>query len=165
MTIHTEAPQEWWLAVRSISDLVSRDGIAPEESSLIRTKLSQRGFSSDGIGKALDWMDKAALSGTLMDTLGMLQPVASGVRVDHALEKASLHPRLLRAVETCRRRGWLGQDQAERLLESLRGVDSRDWDDADVEAFLADILGISAPSLAGMKLSEVLGVRSKDHYN
>jgi len=165
MTTHTVAPQEWWLAVRSISDLVSRDGVAPEEAALIRDKLKQRGFSPEGIGKALDWMDKAALSGSLLDTLGMLQPVASGVRIDHALEKACLHPRLLRSIETCRRRGWLGQDVAERLLEGLRGVDSWDWDDAEVDTFLVDILGISAPSLAGKNLVDVFCRRSEDHYN
>ncbi len=153
------------MAVRSIADLVNRDGVAPDEDRVIRKELTDRGFSKDGIGKAMDWMDKAALSGTLMDTLGMLQPPPAGLRVNHALEKASVHPQLLRAVDACRRRGWVAPEFAERLLEGLRTMDTRDWDDAEIEQFLAEVLGVSSPSLAGWSLVSILRQEPPDHYN
>lgn len=157
--------QEWWLAMHRIADLVSRDGVGPEDDRVIRQDLSERGFSTDGIRMAMDWLDKASLSGTLMDTLGMFQSVFVGIRVDHALERASLHPRLLRIVEACRRRGLITQDMAERLLEGLRSMDTRDWDNSEIEAFFADVLGVVSPSLAGLSLARLLSRDAPDHYN
>jgi hypothetical protein len=165
MTERGELVQEWWLAVRSISDLVNRDGVQPEEDQIIRAELSEQGFSDDGIRKAMDWLDKASLSGRLTDSLGMLQPIRTGPRIDHALEKVSVHPRLLGAVDICRRRGWLSQDVAERLLEGLRAMDSRDWDRHEIDSFLADVLGLSLPGLAGMSLAAVLGSWPRHRYN
>ena len=157
--------QEWWLAVHRIADLVNRSGVAPEEDRLIREDLADQGFSTDGIGKAMDWVDKASLSGTLMDTLGMLQPVPSGLRVEHALERASLHPRLLRIIDGCRRRGLVTQELAERLVEGLRAMDTRDWGTDEIEQFFADVLGVVSPTLAGQSLSRLLGPDAPDHYN
>jgi hypothetical protein len=157
--------QEWWLAVRTIADLVSRDGVGPDDAGIIRKELTDRGFSTDGIGKALEWVDRAALSGCLMDTLGMLQPVADGLRVEHALERASLHPRLLRAIYAARGRGWISRDLSERLIEGVRTMDTRDWDDAEIAHFLGDILAVSSPCLAGQSLAGILAGRAVDHYN
>ena len=160
-----ESVQEWWLAVRSIADLINRDGIPPEDDRVIRAQLTEQGFSADGIGKAMDWMDKAAMSGNLSDSLGMLQPIVHGPRMDHVLELVCVHPLLMRAVESCRRRAWLHQDVAERLLEGLRAMDSRDWDRPEIDGFLADVLGVSVPSLAGMSLSKVLKRWPRQKYN
>ena len=160
-----DVTQEWWLAVRHIADLVSRGGVDPDEARLIRKELKEHGFSMDGIGQAMEWLDRAALSGNLMDSLGMLQPVSQHLRIEHPLERVCIHSRLRLAVEACRRRGHLTQDTAERLLEGLRTADTRDWDHSEVEAFLAEGL---APSLSGVgpeSLHEILGGRPEDHYN
>src|SRR5262249_34241026 len=133
--------QEWWLAVHRIAHLVSRNGVAPEQDRVIREDLAGQGFSSDGLGKAMEWVDRAWLSGSLLDTLAMLGPAELGPRVDHALERVSLHPRLLRLVGVCRRRGLVTPDVAERLVEGLRAMDTRDWDAPEIEAFFAEVLG------------------------
>lgn len=158
-------PQDWWLAVRSIADLVNRDGLAPHEECVLRRELTDRGFSKDGIGKALEWVGMAALSGNLMDTLGMLQPSSGAIRIDHPLEKLSLGPGLTRAVEACRRQGILTSEMSERLIEALRTMDTRDWEQPDIEAFFAEMLAVSAPSLAGVQVSKVLAGKARLEHN
>ena len=165
MTDSSALAQEWWLAVCSIADLVNRQGVLLEDDRQIRNQLSQQGYSEAGIGRALEWIDKATLSGNLIDSLAMLQPVANVPRVEHVLEQVSVHPKLLRAVATCRQRAWLQQDVAERLLEGLRVMDSRDWDRQEIDGFLADVLGVSVPSLAGISLDTVLGDWPREKYN
>ena len=165
MAEHNESVQEWWLAVRRIADLINLGGVRLEDDRAIRAQLNEFGFSADGIGKAMDWMDKAALSGNLVDSLGMLQPMVGGPRIDHILEQASVHPELLRALDACRKRAWLHQSTTERILEGLRTLDSLDWDKQEIDRFLIDILGVTAPILAGTTLSAILGRWSRQKYN
>jgi len=157
--------QEWWQAVRSIAELVHRQGIQPDDDRQIRAQLVEQGYSEAGICQALDWMDRAALSGNLSDSLAMIQDTTTYLRVEHVLEQVSVHPQLLRAVTTCRQRAWLQSDVAERLLEGLRVMDSRDWDRQEIDGFLADVLGVSVPSLAGLSLESLLRRWPRDRYN
>lgn len=165
MSIDGLESQEWWQAVRSIADLVSRDGVAVDEDRLIRRELEGRGFSSDGIGKALDWVGLAALSGNLMDALSMLQPSPDRVRVEHPLERLSLSPEVSRALESCRRQGIVSHEMAERLIEGLRTMDARDWEGDEVEAFFAEVLHVSVPSLEGQLVKRILGGRDRRELN
>lgn len=153
------------MAVRSIADLVHRLGVTPDEDHIIRAELAQQGFSSDGIGKALDWIDKAALSGNAADALSMLQPPRTGYRVEHPLERACLHPLLRQAFEVCRARGILSDDLVERLMEGVRALDTRDWDDPEIEAFFDDVLAASASQLAGVGLCDVLNGDVREQFN
>lgn len=139
------AVPEWWRAVRCIAPLVSPNGISPQDEQMIHNTLVQKGFSLEIIDRALAWIDQVAVTGNLADTLSMLLPVNSYNRIDHALEKVFLHPRLRRALSACLRRGFIPQETMERLLESLRHLDTRDWDDAEIERFFHDVLGISNP--------------------
>jgi hypothetical protein len=161
----TEGSQEWWLAVRSIASLVTRDGVGPDEDHIIRQELAEQGFSPAGIGLALDWVDRAALSGHLIDALGMLQPEGDCVRVEHPLERVSLNPTLWQAIDICRRRGFLTADVAERLVEGARTLDTRDWDDGEIESFLEEVLSHSSNGLSGISLAEILSGEARDQYN
>ncbi len=165
MTNSVDATQEWWRAVHCIADLVNREGVQPGEDQLIRTELAELGFSADGIGRALDWVDMASLSGNLMDTLGMLQEVSPNVRIDHPLERASIHPLLRRAVYACRRRGLITQDLAERLIEGLRTLDTRDWDEHEIESYLAEVLAVMPLGSPAKDLAALLVGRGKDQFN
>jgi hypothetical protein len=164
MADRTVGAQEWWLAVRSIADLVTRDGVGPDEDHIIRQELVDQGFSPTGIGLALDWVDRAALSGHLIDALGMLQNEWESPRVEHPLERVSLNPLLWEAIDICRRRGFLSADVAERLLEGARSLDTRDWDDAEIETFLEDVLSASSPGLS-ISLAEILSGEARDQYS
>lgn len=165
MSIDALESQEWWQAVRSIADLVSRDGVTVDEDKIIRHELANRGFSNDGIGKAMDWVGRAALSGNLMDALSMLQPSPNRIRVEHPLERLSLSPEVSRALESCRRQGIMSHEMAERLIEGLRTMDARDWEGDEVESFFAEVLHVSVPSLEGKLVSRILGGRDRKDLN
>lgn len=165
MTNTIDAGQEWWQALHSIAELVHRTGIQPEEVRLIREQLTEQGYSTDGIGKALDWMDQAALSGNLMDTLSMFQPVSDHIRIDHPLERLAIHPLLRRAVFICRRKGLITQDLAERLIEGLRVLDTRDWDEQEIESYLTEVLTALPVGPSASDLAAMLVGRSRDLFN
>ncbi len=156
---------DWWQAVRSIADLVTREGIGPDQEQLLRHALAEQGFSSRGIGQAMDWVEEASLSGNLMDALGMLQSSSPHLRIEHPLESMALSPELRRGIALCRYRGFVSQDMAERLLEGVRALDSRDWDKDQVEAFLAEVLAVSMPQFAGGSISRMLHGRARDLYS
>jgi uncharacterized protein Smg (DUF494 family) len=147
---------DWWLALQSIARLVHRDGIEPDEDVRLRRELTRLGFTARAVGEAFEWMDRAALSGSLMDSLAMLSPVSTAERVPHPIERAGMNQELWTAIDRCRRRGFVTDDLAERLLEGLRGTDTRDWDDAEVQDFLASILTTTNSTLAGHDLAALL---------
>ena len=164
----SEGAQEWWAAVRSIASLVTRDGVGPDDDHVLRQELAQQGFSAAGIVQAMDWVDRAALSGHLIDALGMIQPQPDSIRIEHPLERVSLNPMLWQAIDACRRRGFFSADLAERLLEGARSLDTRDWDDPEIEAFLEEVLNHSSNGLggiAGIGLAEILSGEARDQYN
>ncbi len=165
MTNTIDAGQDWWQALHSIADLVHRSGIAPEEVRLLREQLTEQGYSRDGIGKALDWMDQAAMTGNLMDTLSMFQPVSEHIRIDHALERLAIHPLLRRAVYICRRKGLINLDLAERLIEGLRVLDTRDWDEQEIESYLVEVLTVLPLGPSAADLAAMLVGRTKDLFN
>src|SRR4051812_42276718 len=107
MMENTGSLQEWWLAVRSIADLVNRDGVAPSEDALFKERLTEQGFSLEGIGQALEWIERASLSGNLMDALSMLTIDPDAVRVQHPTERVHIHPQIWSAIELGKSRGLL----------------------------------------------------------
>lgn len=147
---------EWWQAVQTIAALVNNGTVMPDEDRAIRASLEAQGFSHDCIGQALDWVDRAFVSGYLHDSLGMLHAEPMALRMQHPLELVSIHPQLLRAVESGRRRGLFTGEIAERLLEGLRVVDTRDWDDDEVFDLLRELVAAMAPSLAGQDVVDLL---------
>lgn len=157
--------QEWWRAVCSIADLVAADRVDPDEDALIRKELAGRGFSNEGIVKAMDWVDRAALSGSLMDTLGMLRHVSSCVRIPHAIERVSLPPKLLRSIDRCRRAGWLGAEVVEQLIETLRTIDTRDWGETEIRDLVGQVIGASGAMIDSADLTKILAGKEPGNYN
>jgi uncharacterized protein Smg (DUF494 family) len=167
----------WWPAVQAIASLIGRDGIELDQDNLIRQDLQDKGFGEPAIGRALEFIEKAKLSGSLMESLGMIYQGAdeyASVRVEHPMERACLPDSLWLAIDGCRRKGILDPDLAERLLEGVRTMDTRDWDEEDVETFLSDVLTVSVPGLltrgTGRSLTEgrvgrILSGKSREFYS
>ena len=157
--------QEWWPAVQLIADLVHRDGFAPDEDDVLRVQLAQKGFSQDIIGQAMAWIDNVALTGNLADALGMLQSAPDRIRIEHPVEKSELAMGLWRTIESCRYRGVISAELAERLVEGLRTMDTSDWDDAEVRDFLSDMLSAACPSFPDVTVGEILSDRIRVRYH
>lgn len=168
---------EWWSAVCAAALLIGREGVEHDQEGIIRRDLVNKGFSPEGIGKAMDFIDKAFLSGSLMESVGMIyqkEGEYASVRVEHPLEKAHLPESLWLSIDACRRKGFLDPDLAERLLEGVRTMDTRDWDASDVEAFLDDVMAVSVPGLLlrgaknqgqGHRVSFILKGKAREFYN
>jgi uncharacterized protein Smg (DUF494 family) len=157
--------QAWWSAVESIADLVHRDGFQPDEDQQLREQLTRRGFSEDVIVRAMDWIDQVALSGNLADALGMLQSAPDRIRIEHPVEKSELAMGLWRTIESCRYRGIISAELAERLVEGLRTMDTRDWDEPEVKGFLSDMLASACPTLPDVTVNEILSDRLRIRYH
>ena len=165
MTIRPDSGQEWWHAVTQIAEMVVRGGQSPDDETRIRKGLAERGFSPEAVTRATKWVEDAARSGGLKDAFEMLQPRLAFYRMDHPLERASMSPMLRDAIETYRRRGYLSDAAAERLIEELRQVETRDWEADEVEQFLAQSMGDMTPWLATHTPSALLRTEIRERYN
>jgi Protein of unknown function (DUF494) len=126
------------MVIEAIADLICCHGQSTDDDGQLRLQLIERGFELDLIRAAEEWCDRAQASGSLMDILGTFAPASSNHRVYSPLERVSVSDEVWSAIEACRIRGVITIDMAERLLESAREIDTRDWDDEDVRAFLLD---------------------------
>jgi hypothetical protein len=151
--------------VECIADLVCCHGFDPNEDGVLRNELVVRGFELDVIRKAEDWCDQVALSGRLIEVLSLFQPTALGRRVHNPLEKIFVSEQVWKTIEACRSRGIFSLDMHERLLEGVRAMDTRDWDDQEVKGFIEDacgnVLGVSGEDI---RLRKALNGDFGDYY-
>ena len=129
--------------VEAIADLICCHGFSVEDDGLIRAHLLGLGFDLDQVRAAEDWCDIAQSTGSLLDVLSLFVPAGTGVRVFNPLERVAVSDEVWSVIEKCRSRGIITLDMAERLLEGARAMDTRDWSDEDVIAFLSDACSAS----------------------
>lgn len=151
--------------VVAIADLVCCHGFTPDEDGVLREHLLLRGFELDAIRAAENWCDQVANSGgRLIETLSLFAPIAQGPRIDSPLEKIFVSDRLWKTIEDCRSRGIFSLDMAERLLEGIRAMDTRDWADSEVKEFIEDACGGSLIAGGDLKLKKALKGDFGDYY-
>lgn len=124
--------------IEAIADLVCCHGMTIEQDGMIRSQLLGMGFELTLIKAAEDWCDSAQSTGSLVDILSIFAPSGDGTRVYSALERVAVSEDVWKVIESCRKRGLITLDMAERMLEGARAMDTRDWDDSDVLSFLAE---------------------------
>ena len=143
---HIPTEHEWWGVIRAMADFVA-SGVeyGDLEDELIQSELVSLGFKQTAIEQALDWLETASMSGHVTEVLSMLQPSGTHTRVASPLETASMSDKMWNSFEALRRRGLISPDVAERLLEAIRGMDARDWDDEEASSFLYDFVASALP--------------------
>lgn len=124
--------------IEAIADLLCCHGMSSEDDGIIRNILTERGFDLELIRAAEGWCDRVQASESLVDILSVFVPTGNGARISSPLEKVSVSDDVWKIIENCRSRGVITVDMAERLLESARALDTRDWDDKDVRDFFVD---------------------------
>lgn len=152
--------------VEAIADLVCCHGFSPEEDGVLREHLVDRNFDLDLIRAAENWCDQASTTGRLIEVLSLFAPAPTGTRVDSPLEKIFVSDRIWKTIEDCRSRGIFSLDMAERLLEGVRAMDTRDWDDKEVRDFIEDACG--NPIIIGgidQRLRKALNGDFGDYYS
>lgn len=154
---------DWWQAVCSIADMVTSGWFLPEQVNEISAALEEKGFRKDAISRALEWLESAAMTGDVFGALAVTNHAALNERMPHPLETAGIHPDLLRSVMACRRKGIVHPDTFEQLLENIRGLDSRDWSDDEIENFVNEIIATSG-TFAGMFSYKSVNNRTKPKH-
>ncbi len=148
---------DWWEVLNSLAALIS-SGLDYEEleDDFVKTLLLSQGHDHLSIQNALDWLERASLSGHVADIFSMLQPNSSLTRVANPLEVACIPHALWERFENIRNRGLIADDLAEKVLEGMRTIDTRDWEDEDVDTFLVEVMSATLPQASSRTISRIL---------
>ena len=128
--------------------------------------LGSLGFSACVSAEVTAWLERAHCSGLQLASLAVLLAEPLLIRVAHRRETTSIPPRLLRILETCRRRGWLPAELVERMVEALRLTDARIIDESELTRYLESSAFL--PQCSGEQVFAVLdgaGGLRLDIYN
>ena len=150
--------------IEGMADLICCHGQSTEEDGLLRVQLQARGFDLDLIRAAEKWCDKVQAAGSLVDVLSLFVPAGVGPRLFSPLERVSISDEVWQSIESCRNRGIITLDMAERLLEGVRAMDTRDWDDEDVRSFLLDACAANSLPSSHSKIERALQGDFRDYY-
>lgn len=96
------------------------------------------GFESELCEEVAGWLHQCDRMGTLSEVLSMYKPIDS-VRVVTPIEKI-IPKKILCTIKEWKKQGYISHDLFEKVLEVLRTSDPRDWDEDDVNFFLADLI-------------------------
>ena len=152
------------VVVEAIADLVCCHGQSFEDDGILRHQLVDRGFELELICAAENWCEMAEASGSLIDILSVFAPASSNHRIYSPLERLAVSDEIWSAIEACRIRGVISIDMAERMLESVRELDTRDWDDEDVRTFLLEACIAHGLPTNQMKLERALQGDFRSYY-
>lgn len=137
----TRSCTHWWSVVETMADLVA-SGYDEHELTerYVKDELLEKGYKEQAINTAVIWLEKATNSGTINESLAMLQRQPVGLRIANPLEQVCFSNSIWSRLEVCRQKGLISEEAVERILEGARVIDTRDWDDEDVSNLLAEML-------------------------
>jgi hypothetical protein len=134
-------PGTWWTAIEFISDLLILENIESWDETFVFAKLTAGGFSPAVTEAAVTWLQNASLQGRLQEIIGFIQERnIPRTRIENPAEGAFISNKLWKRLETMRLKGVVNLETMERLLAALRGLDCRDWEDAEVWDFVSQVV-------------------------
>ncbi len=156
----------WWPVVQAMAELVvyGYDELELTERH-VKEELRDAGFPEIDIEEACAWVEKAVNSGTVVESLAMLQPQGDGPRVANPMERICFSKRIWSKIELCRHKGLLTHDIIERMLEGARVIDTRDWDDEEVSNLLAEIFMSVLPGTSEGDFFDIFGSCVPEYYS
>ena len=154
----------WWGVVKTLASFVVSGHSEEELSGVeVKTKLLDSGYGEDEISQAYLWLDKVNLSGCLSESLSMLHPHGEGFRVENPIETIFLPEKLRQIIQVLRLRGLLSDDLLEKLLEGIRTLDTREWDDTDIKEFVLELLLVVMPNHSREQYLRILEGKEAAH--
>lgn len=145
---HTsESHSRWWNAVCEMADFVA-SGCSEMEltEASVKHRLLARGYAQIEVEQAVQWVEKTTASGTLKASIAMLQPNSTNPRIGNLVEKSYFSEKIWHALEVSRVKGLIDHDLYEKLIESIRGIDTRGWEDRDVLLIMSQMYAGSIPN-------------------
>ena len=158
MSINTPLnPEDWWPVIEAMAEMIAC-GLEHEEldEELVKTSLLQQGFSPVRIDRALDWLETASVSGQVAEVFSMLVGSNKGLRIRSPLEAVCISEKMWMQFHDIRARGIISSDFAERILEGMRAIDTRDWEDEDVQVFFREIISATLPHASEQLVERIL---------
>ncbi len=165
MTHMQHEAEEWWQVVQAMAGYIT-SGLdeCDLNDDFVRCELLRQGFSVGAVEQAFDWIDQASLGGQLNELFTFLQPINPNIRIQNPLEKAAVSDRLWQQIERCRHSGLVSQWYAEQVLEGMRTLDTRDWEDNEVDAFVAEMLANTLPQRNKKSALQLLNGKCRQLY-
>ena len=167
--MHDPTQAAWWPILPFVLDKLrdfqmlaegDQDEFAKFERYVIN-ELTQNGFQREQVDAALDWIENATRHTGLSDLISIFSVGYKHKRLMNPVEDITFNAQLFARIQQCRQRGLLSDEIAERLLENLRTVDTSDWDDQDVEVYIAETISYICPSLSLTDARKMIG---PDHH-
>lgn len=157
--------QEWVKVIETVAGYVA---MGHEESDIfetyIRSALLAEGYSLNSVKEAFICLEQASLTGTLTEVLSMMHPAPEGARVSSPLEEVCVSDRLWKQIQSLRCRGILASDVVERLIEGIRSLDTRDWEDEEITDLVTELMAYSLPNATNKQLKKLLRGKTIDYY-
>jgi uncharacterized protein Smg (DUF494 family) len=154
---------KWWEVVNAFSEFVAA-GIEAENlgDHSVYDALRSMGFQSDDIETAYEWIERASLHGSIDEVFSMFQPVLLN-RVSSPVEQLFMSETSWTKIESLRVKGIVSLPTIERILISLRNIDSRDWDEDDMDAYLKEVVTDALPCVSTQTISDVVDTTTLHH--
>lgn len=151
------AKSGWWRVVETMADLVAEGCQEADLTAMgVRQALLARGFPEEDIAQACAWIERSTASGSLAETWAMLQPHRVRTRVGSPLEQAYFSADLWDRLELARQRALIPADLFEKLLEGVRVLDPREWDDSEVESVMGEMVQAVIPQVSAQSFRALL---------
>ena len=151
-----------WNVILEIAKIVTNDGCSLHDENLLQQKMREKGFEKEEISYAMDWFDRAQLSGNITEIMSMIEPPIKAIRIEHPIEKAYLSDEIIREISVGFENKFFGFETAEKLLEGMRILDPRDWEDQDIRSFVVEILSLLGSEKSSKRLRKVKKGRVSD---
>lgn len=157
--------EEWWLVVKALAHYAA-SGIPDSDltNEQIRTDLIRDGFTADSVVQAFAWIEKAQLAVHLSEIFSFVHPDTETLRVQSPLEQVGISQRFWDSVQYARQRGLMSAWQAEHLIEGARMLDTRDWEDGEVDGLMAEFLSESVTQISRGNAMDFLSAKYRDFY-
>lgn len=156
----------WWRVVGVLAH-IHRGGcdISQFEHDDLFEMMRDLEFSKSEIETALAWIDRMTCIGTMDDVLEMIDANDLPLRIDDPSEKHLLNDKIYEKLKSLRNRGVVGETVLEKTFESLRELDSVEWDAAESNQFMRDFLGQILPHASERFITEVMSTKAVEYVN
>lgn len=156
----------WWDGVHAIAQMFVSGSLPGLDDATISQLLANDGLAEEQADMAIAWLQKAHASGYLTDSLSMLATKErKSSRVEHPMERLFMSKELWSVLQKARQQGLAGEDLIERVIASMRMIDTRDWDESDLQSFLVEALASGRPHEFGDYLEDLLRGQTPRYFS
>jgi uncharacterized protein Smg (DUF494 family) len=159
--------ESWWQVVKELAKLMEQEGYREAElsESHVKRNLIAAGFDEGAINRAIEWVEKAIVSGNLSECLSMAQQYHADVRVIHPYESTYIPQKIWIGLLACQKKGIISSELFEKLMEGVRIFDPRGLTEIEVRDILLELLSSLLPDHLVERVSSVIDGHDNNQYH